>query len=85
MKLKKQIKILVHNKDQNKFSKITTQNDNEGIIQALLDGFKPKDEEPLVLEKVISLLKAYLCSNNIKIASSKKNTEFQHEIVVEFS
>ncbi len=60
MKLKKQIKILVHNKDQNKFSKITTQNDNEGIIQALLDGFKPKDEEPLVLEKVISLLKAYL-------------------------
>ncbi|NPS34832.1 hypothetical protein [Helicobacter pylori] len=84
MKNKKaNIKILVHNKDQNKFSKITTQNDNEGIIQALLDGFKPKDEEPL--EKVISHLKAYLHSNNIKIVSCKKNTEFQHEIVVEFS
>ncbi|MGL2907811.1 hypothetical protein ACQKBP_06620 [Helicobacter pylori] len=78
---KNQIKILVHNKDQNKFSKITTQNDNDGTIQALLGGFKSKDEEPL--EKVISHLKIYLHSKNIKIVSCKKNTEFQHEIVVD--
>ncbi len=79
--MKKQIKILVHNKNQNKFSKTTTQNDNDGTIRALLGGFESKDEEPL--EEVICRLKIYLHSKNINIVSCKKNTEFQHELVVD--